>query len=535
MADDLMIESPHITLADKIFRNTFFNIIGRLWGMIVLFLLTPYVVGKIGIERYGVWAIIGAFTGYFGLLDFGLKNSFKKYIAEFNAKDDRETVNKIINTGFVFYALLSLILIASSYVFIKPIIGFFNIPSHLYEETAFVFFLGIVLFGVINTLNPFESVQIGLQRFDINNILSIICMTLSAFGTIFFLEAGYGLTGLMLNNVIIAAIRGAISFIIAFRIYPYFRFNPIKFDAGIFKKLFDFGYKMQITSVANIFAHQTDKVLITYFLSVSLVSFYHLGCSIIHYLMVIPNLLSSALMPAFSDVEARGQREKLISIHNRCTKYISFVVVPMFVFAIVISDHFMKMWMGPGYETSGYVIRILAVGWLFNALAVVSVSTCMAINKPHFMSISAAIMVCVNVFLSIILIKLFGFYGSPWGTTFAVGIGTMIFIVLLHRELKIAVFDFFRVTLPYGAICIFAVLAYLLIEIVIGRVRVPQNRIVELCVVLIHGICFSAVYLAGVFYAKIFDKVDIQFVEHRIPYLYRLLNKIDTAFSQMRS
>ena len=68
-------------LSQKIIRNTIFNIIGRGWGILIALFLTPYIISHIGVERYGMWAIIGAVTGYFGLFDFGIGTSFVKYIS----------------------------------------------------------------------------------------------------------------------------------------------------------------------------------------------------------------------------------------------------------------------------------------------------------------------------------------------------------------------------------------------------------------------------------------------------------------------
>ena len=92
-------------ISHKIIRNSVFNILGRAWGALVALFLIPYIIKYIGVERYGVWALVGVLTGYFGLLDFGIGYAFSKYIAEFYAKKDYDEINRIVNTGFVFYFL----------------------------------------------------------------------------------------------------------------------------------------------------------------------------------------------------------------------------------------------------------------------------------------------------------------------------------------------------------------------------------------------------------------------------------------------
>ena len=89
------------SISEKIIRNTIFNIVGRFWGILVTLILMPYIVGHIGVEKYGVWAIVSVVTGYFGLLDFGIRDSFTKFIAEFYTKRDYKKLKQIINTGLI--------------------------------------------------------------------------------------------------------------------------------------------------------------------------------------------------------------------------------------------------------------------------------------------------------------------------------------------------------------------------------------------------------------------------------------------------
>ncbi len=99
------------TLSQKIIKNTIFGGTGRLWAILISLLLTPYIVSKLGIGRFGIWAIVSILIGYFGLVDFGVGTSYVKYIAEYHTKKDYQTINKIVNTGFVFYLVVGFTII----------------------------------------------------------------------------------------------------------------------------------------------------------------------------------------------------------------------------------------------------------------------------------------------------------------------------------------------------------------------------------------------------------------------------------------
>ena len=97
-----------MSIAKKVIKNTFYNIAGQIFGLAISFVLIPYIVDKIGIERFGVWALIGVVTGYFGLLDFGIKSSFVKFISEFYALKDMKKINQSLSTSLIFYLILHL-------------------------------------------------------------------------------------------------------------------------------------------------------------------------------------------------------------------------------------------------------------------------------------------------------------------------------------------------------------------------------------------------------------------------------------------
>lgn len=76
-----MIDSaPSRHLSQKTIRNTLFNLIGRFWAMFVALLLTPYIVSKLGTQRFGLWSLVSVITSYFGLLDLGIGVSFMKKV-----------------------------------------------------------------------------------------------------------------------------------------------------------------------------------------------------------------------------------------------------------------------------------------------------------------------------------------------------------------------------------------------------------------------------------------------------------------------
>jgi O-antigen/teichoic acid export membrane protein len=510
------------SVSAKIVRNTFSNIAGRFWGIAVAIFLTPYIIGHIGVERYGIWALVGVITGYFGLLDFGIGSSFVKYIAEFFARKERGRINSLINTGIIFYSVLGLVLIGVAAVSMRLLLSFLKIPAAFHQEASFVIFLGIVLFVGSNALSPFVALQTGLQRMDIINKISIAASIPSVLGTVYFLEHGFGLQGLMINNAIVFVLTSVVNMIVAFRIMPGLRINAVMFDRAMFAKLFTFGYRVQLARLSGVVTSQTDKILIVYFLNIGLVTYYQLGSSMINYAISVCALFVSALMPAFTEIEAKGDRRALVDAYLQSVKYLSAFTVPIFVFLMVIASKVIFVWMGLGYGKAILVIRILCAGFMINTIAQVASAVCMAIDRPQFMSTASVIIVFLSVGLSMALVKIFGFLGIAWGSSIAVNIGTIYFLSKLHAALRVPQRKFFGKIITYLIPSVAAAAIAGAVDLFVMAQGITMTRVTALWMAFIQFMIFGLVYGGWIYFAKLFDLRDVEFVQQKLPFLYRL-------------
>lgn len=425
------------SLSQKIIRNTIFNIIGRFWGILVVLFLTPYIIRHIGIERYGIWAVIGVITGYFGLLDFGIGTSFVKYIAEFYTKKDYDRINQVVNTGFGFYSIFAILIIVLAFFAINPLLNLFKIPPYLYNEALFVFLLGIILFGISNALSAFRAIQSGLQRMDITNKISIVISIPMIIGSIFFLERGYGLPGLMVNNAIILVISSVVNIIIAFKILPELKFSFFSFSKEMFKKLFGFGYKVQVTKIASLLHLHLDKILIAYFLNIGFVAYYAIAQGLTSRISEIPSMLISAIMPAASELDAKSEKGKLQELYFRSMKYLILVGIPTFIVVFTFAHPFIYIWLGAGYDRTAITLQLLLVASFINLLTGPGFYIFNGIGKPQYGMYVSVLSMIMKLTLSIILIIKFGYYGTVLGFCISFIICSVIFIIIFHKITEI--------------------------------------------------------------------------------------------------
>lgn len=498
------------SLSKIIIRNTFFNVAGRLWGIGVSLFFTPYVLSRLGPERFGVWAIAGVVTSYVCLLDFGIGASFVKYIAEFYAGGDIRKINQLINSGVIFYSFLAVVIVIVTVVSRSFLLAFLRIPPYLYAEAEFVFLLAVLLLAVSNALSPIAALQAGLQRMDISNKISIGSSIPYAMGVVFFLENGYGLRGLMINNVIIFMLNSLLNTVAAFRIFPQLRFGPFLFSMEVFRKLFLFGSKLQVARVSSLISTHMDKLIVNRWVSLSQVVFYQLGFSVIETLKSVALLLPSAVMPAFSEMDARKESERLVEGYVRSSRYLVLAVVPLFALSFVCAPELIVIWIGNGYENAAVIVQILSVGWGLAVVSSMRSAMAQAIGRPGIEMRAGLVAAVLNIPLSIILTVKFGLFGAAMGTTVSLIMSVIYGYWGLHKEIRLDFWAFAKENIvPVFFLCIGAAIAVEIITRLFYVIITDCGRITAVFILIIQTAVFFAVYFIGLTFIKPLCKGDI--------------------------
>jgi O-antigen/teichoic acid export membrane protein len=518
---------PDQRISEKIIKNTLYNAIGKFWGILVVIFLTPYIVNHLGVERYGMWALLTSLVGYIGFLDLGVGGSYARYIAEYYTQKDYAKVNEVINTGFLFCLGLAGIVIPLALFFTKPLLVFLKLDPSAYPEITFVLFLGVVIFSLSNATFVFGSVQTGLQRMELTNIVSVILTFPYALGVILFLELGYGLKGLMILVGIMWIIQTLVNFFIAQKILPGFSFNPFLFKRKTFAELLRFGIKLQISRLSHLVSFQVDKLLITYFLSVGMVTFYDLGSKVTDTIRKLPLLLVSALVPASAEIFAKGDKEGLSRLYFRGSKYLFAVSAPLFFFILICSNLIINVWVGPKYELASSVIRILSTGYFFNLITGVASSLALGMGKPEFEMKYGILMSILNFSLSLILIIKFGFYGVLVGTAFSLTLGSLYFFHLFHGYTKEPLKNIWSwIKKPLAGAFLVSAIFYIFNQLT-SAITLTDHRFTGLLFLGVEFVVFLISYFLILMKLDFWDEYDKNLLKEKFPTSKFLFRKKD--------
>lgn len=497
-------------LAKKIIRNTFFNIAGGSWGLFIKILLTPFIINYIGADRFGIWALVLLFTGYFALFDMSIGTAVIKYTSSHYTKSEFKSINKVLNSALLFYAVAGGLSCMAAFFLVKWAVGnILHVPPSLVNEANFVLIGGVLIFAFSNTMSVFGSVIIGIQKMDVVNKIRIIVTTLEGIGIVLFLIGGFGLTGLILNAGIIAVITSLAYVIASRKVFPQLAIGLGFLDAKILKELLTFGTKVHFSRIGDVMHFQTDKIFISYFLQLSFVAFYEVAATAAFTMRMVPFAIVSAILPAASEIKATGDDKTLKELYMRSSKYLSLASIPLLFFVFFMATSIIEVWLGAGYELSAVTLQILVLGYFANIMTFSGTQVATGLGKPDYVMKSSIIAAVLNIVLSILLIIKIGYLGTALGTSLAMIIAAGYFILTLHRNLGITNFIYFQRVIfsPAGASTIALLLLY------------PAAYFFNTSLIsfIFEAVLFFALYLAIILKMNCLDAYDTELIKEYLP------------------
>jgi O-antigen/teichoic acid export membrane protein len=422
-----------------IVRNTRVNFIAQIIPLLVAVVAIPPTVQGLGAERFGLISMAWVMTGYLAIFDLGLGRATTKFVAEFISKGMSEEIPCIVWTAATVQLILGiiggLVLVVITPILVEQIL---NIPEWLVNEAQTMLYLLASSVPVILLSGSFRGVLEALQRFDLMNAVQIPGASLTYLLPLIGLCLKLGVPGIVLL-LLLGRFVILISFIaLDMRLIPDLKvFSP---SLRLFPRLFSYGAWIMVTMIVNPILIYLDRILIASLLSLEMLTYYSIPYEALIRLQIIPASLTMTLFPAFSALEARGDRQRLATFFARSMKYILLIFGLFNVLVALFGTEVMRLWLGTGFmRESGQILRILAIGVGINCAAYIPSSLLSGAGRPDVPAKLHLVELPVYVVIAYFFIRHWGVTGAAWAWTFRV---TLDALLLLCAALKIYRFSF---------------------------------------------------------------------------------------------
>ena len=500
-------------LGAKMIRNVLFG--GLRYAVVtpIPFVMTPFILHKIGVNGYGTWAVFLAINGLTSLADLGLVGTLSKFVAEYYARRDFNALSRLMNSGLALFLLLDVLIIGALWSAGPFLTGILFRGSPLPKPELLAMFHSFQIVIAANVLNQlFGSVAVGLQRLDLMHVLGTATVIMNAAFAALFLLRGEGLAGLIKGYVVAAIITTIANYAITRKLLPEIGLDPFQFDKNEARKMFSYSLRLYFTQAAVAVHNQVEKFLLGTFVSVAAVGWYDIASDVALKIRGVISLILSPVMAAASELDALGDELRLQELYFRAHKYLAVTGIPMVFFGAAVSNHFIQLWLGSNMKMIAWPLAVLLAVNFINLA-----------SGPGFLILSgrgnlrpgvqsAVLGIVSNIVLSSILIYKFGFAGAVMGTAGALIIGAVFYIVMFHKITGYPVVRVLREGYLKPIIC--SALAFAVIRMSLAASSSWAG-------LLASGILFGVVFLTTILLSGFFDEADWTRVERLIPVMRR--------------
>jgi len=401
---------------DRILRNVLSNWTSYLVTAVIGFVLTPIVVHSLGNTGYGLWTLVVSVTGYFGLLDLGVRSSVGRFVTRYLALGDDANVNRTTTTAFAILGAGGLLAFIATILIAAFFFGSFRIQPQYTTAARIALVLTGLNMACILPLGVFSALLFAQERFDVVSGITIVGELGRAALVVWFLRHGYGLVALaVITLAIMLAEYGAMA-VSAKALYRPLKIRLSYLDWAAGRELFGFSIYRFIWIVANQLIFYSDAVVIGIFLGPGAITPYAIAGSLINYGRNIVSLVTDTLYPVAARMDAQRDVAGLQQLLVLGTRMALLLTLPLCLGFLFLGRQFIVLWMGDAYVGSALVLTILTIPQFgsMSQYASALVLAGMARHRPFaYFALAEGL---ANLILSVILVRRIGIIGVAWGT-----------------------------------------------------------------------------------------------------------------------
>jgi len=432
------------SIGTQIARSSFLNLLGKVTYVVGWVAIAPYMLHRLGTERFGMWSLLSVLPGLYLTFDLGVGSALTKFVAEYRAAGNHAALCGVVTMGAAIYLALSLVILAAIALLRGPILDMVRVAPALRGEAEQALVVAAAVYGVLNLYQLAASILTGLHRMDVWNRIVIGTTVLQLAGVVLLLKLGFGLVALMLNTGAALALGAVLGGLAVKRLAPEIAFDRRGFERPLIARLTRYSAALQLINLGVLVQLQLDKILFGSMVSLAAVASYEFGFRVVSALWTVPMVLLPPLLPAAAHLEAVGDRTRVRRLYRRAARYLFAIAFPIAAGVVALAPALYRAWLGPGHREAALAAMALAVMLGVNVVTGAGSALTRGVGRPGLEVRYQMVAMVLHVALSLVLIHRFGFVGGLWSLVVSSAIGSLYFLWSFHRFLGEPLAEFVR-------------------------------------------------------------------------------------------
>jgi stage V sporulation protein B len=403
-----------------------FSIAGSFLGYLMRFVM----IANLSVSDYGLFYSSLALIGIIFLFrSLGLAQGLTYHISEFAARGKNSKIKPAVFASIAMQAIPTLILVSFAFIFSDYLsINYLKLSGAEIAKGALVIKI-LALTTILQIIyNTWQSLFLGFQSMKNYALVDFSRAAGWLIFTTVFLYMGF--------SYLAPAIGYFFSYVASILIFSPFAIKKIPrggkaIDAKLAKSLIIYGMPIMVSSVAGLIIGYTDTAIITLFWALEDVGIYQTAQPTASMIWFAAGALAAALFPIVTELKTKD-RPALSKGISMIYRYIGILLLPASLMAFAFSEEILALFFGYPYTLGSGVLKILAVGGIFIAIANINGTVLNGLGKPKIYTKVVWIGAMINLALNLLLIPKIGIEGAAIATL----LSYFAMMVWSFRELK---------------------------------------------------------------------------------------------------
>jgi O-antigen/teichoic acid export membrane protein len=397
-------------------RSIFSNWVGLLAIGLMSFLITPFMIHRLGDFQFGIYALAFSTVDYFDLLAQGIRSTLQRFIGRLSDAKDRESLNSVFSTALAVTLVVGAFIAVVFFGLSAVLPSFFKlgpVQQHLFARL--VILLGINLgLGVPAAL--LGSYLCGLHRFDLYNLLAIVRQGVRMILIIIVLLRGQGVLAVAVCILLATLFCLPLNWWMIRWIDSGVRFEGRLVRMRMARELASFSFWTLLNNAGQLLRDSTDSIVIGRVLNAALITPFTVASRLVDYFRPIITSMVSPLLPRMSKLDGEGRNMDIQRLFLDMTRLSALASVAMGSMLVLHGRTLLLLWVGPKYVSSYPILVLLTVGAIASTAQLGTLHTLIAKGRHRAYGIWTLGEGLANLILSIIWARRYGIVGVALGT-----------------------------------------------------------------------------------------------------------------------
>jgi len=376
-------------VADRSARNAAYSAADYLLAPLLMILAAPFLVSRLGLDRYGIWVLANALVGTAAVVPLGLGDATVKFVSSYRGRGGTDGVIRVIRSTLTVSLLLGL-LVAIVVIVSAPWLAeaVFKISAQdqaLAARAIQIAGLGLVIRSVDSV---FLSTLRAYERYDLAAGVAMAVRIANIAVAVLLVILGYGVLQILLGTLAVTSVGTLTQAVLSRRLVEGLSIRPL-LDRAALREVFGFGIYSWVQGLGGMIFGQVDLLLIGAILGSRQLAYYAVCVQLAQQIHGLPAAAFAFLFPLIS---SRYEQTGRAGMHELFRRYMALNVVFAAVLAaplILFGRPILSLWMGSDFASHAHaLLAILAVAYALLSINVVPHYTLLGLGQVRFVSIA---------------------------------------------------------------------------------------------------------------------------------------------------